>query len=66
MEGRRRKPKKRYCPQISLGGTRHKKKERVKLRERLALRNKVKEEEQLEIYGGVKRRDRNENVCTAQ
>ena len=37
-------------------------KENIKIRERLALRNKVKEEEHLRDLRGVKRRNRNENV----
>ena len=37
-------------------------KERVEIREKLALRNKVKEEEHLRDLRGVKRRNRNENV----
>ena len=36
--------------------------EKIQIRERLALRNKVKEEHSKEIYQGVKRRHRNENV----
>ena len=36
--------------------------EKIQIRERLALRNKVKEEEYLEFYGGFKRRNRDENV----
>ena len=32
------------------------------MRERLALRNKEQEEEHLKIYGGVKRRNRDENM----
>ena len=38
--------------------------ERRKKRERLALTNKVKEEEHLRDLRGVKTRDRNENVST--
>ena len=37
-------------------------KERIEIRERLALRNKVKEEEHLRDLRGVQRRNRNENV----
>ena len=37
-------------------------KERPEIGEMLALRNKVKEEERLEIYGGLRRRNGNENV----
>ena len=36
------------------GGHRTEVKERIDIRERLALRNKVKEEEHLEIYGGLR------------
>ena len=37
------------------GGYKTKVKERVQQRERLALRNKVKEEKHLEIYGGLRK-----------
>ena len=37
-------------------------KERIEIRDRLALRNKVKEAEHLRDLRGVKRRNRNENV----
>ena len=41
--------------------------EKIQIRERLALRNKVKEEEHLKYLREGKRRNRNENVfCTAQ
>ena len=45
------------------GGYKTEVKERIEIRERLALRNKVKEEEHLrDIRGRVKRRNWNEHV----
>ena len=43
-------------------GYKTKVKKRIEIWERHALRKKVKEEEHLEIYGGVKRGNRNGNV----
>ena len=36
------------------------------IRERLALRNKVKEGERLEIYGGLRQEVEIKRICTAQ
>ena len=41
-------------------------KERIEIRERLALRNKEKEEEHLEIYGGLREEIGMKTYCTAQ
>ena len=45
-----------------LAGYKTKVKENIEIRGRLALRNKVEEEEHLRYLWGVKRRNRNENV----
>ena len=51
-------------PIESLGGKRQKKKERMQVRERLALRKKVIEGDHLDMIGGVDIRDRNKKrVC---
>ena len=44
------------------GGGKTEAKERIEIRERLAVRNKVKEEEHSRDFREVKRRNRNENV----
>ena len=46
------------------GGYKTEVKERIEIRERLALKNSVEGEELLEIYGTFKRRDWYENVFT--
>ena len=40
--------------------------EMIERRERLALRNKVKSEKHLEIYGGVSEGTEMKSMCTAQ
>ena len=52
---------KRYCPD-KFGGYKTEVKETIETRDRLAPRNKVKEEEHLRDLLEVKRRHRNENV----
>ena len=51
MEGCRRKPR-RGTVHREVWGYKTEMKERIEMRERLALRNKVKDEEHLAIYGG--------------
>ena len=53
------KPRK-YTVNREVCGAQYRSRRKDRNRERLALRNKVKEEEHLEIYGGL--RYRNENV----
>ena len=54
MAGYRRNPRREILSVEKSGGYKTEVKERIELRERLALRNKVKEEEHLELYGGLK------------
>ena len=53
MEGYRTKPR-RDTVHREVWGYKTEVKERIEMRERLALRNKVKEEEHLEIYGRLR------------
>ena len=62
MEGCRGKTKKRYTVHREICGVQYVMKERIEMRERLAVRNKVTQEEHLRDLRGVKRKNRNENV----
>ena len=59
MEGYIRKPR-RDTVHREVWGVQDRSRRRIEVRERLALLNRAKEEEHLDIYGGL--RDRNENV----
>ena len=48
------------------GGYKTEVKERIEIRERLALRNKVKKEEHLEIFAGLREEIGMKHICTAQ
>ena len=61
MEGYRRKPR-RDTVHRHVCGYKTEVKENIEIRQRLALRNKVKDEEDLRDLREVKRRNRNENV----
>ena len=62
MEGYRRKPRRDFSVHREVCGVQDRSKSNIEMRERLALRNKVKEEEHLKDLRGGKRRNRNENV----
>ena len=62
MEGHRRKPRRHTLSIHKFGMYTTDVKERIERRERLELRDRVKDDEHLGDTQGVKRRDKNENV----
>ena len=62
MDGHWKKPRRDTAVHREVCGVQDKSKTKDRNRGRLALRNKVKEEKHLEVYGGVKIKNRNENV----
>ena len=54
MEGNRRKPRRDNAHRVVCGVQDRSKKERMKIRERLALTSKVTEDEHFEIYAGLR------------